>query len=390
MRSRVRSIVAIPVAAGALVVATATQAPAADPPPGADTATLAHMADAATAPLRTGAHRAVLDVTLSGGLRAAPGSPLESGRTSRTVVRQTIATPRRSIGTLTGMKGTQRIVTLPGIAYLSGGEYGKRTVWARPAQLGFGWMLIDPASPVFRLPSAANLGDISAVPGEPGPFIRLRGAVADDTARTFVRGLQLGKSTRPADRTAVVDGARFEQRTTDLVIDPSDGHLVETDLRLTIAIDLNLISDWSQPTTGDVVINITSKYVPSPAGATPIVVRRPSAATNIVVFEGERTQDATAKSLLRNAAIAMLSHYSDTRTYRVSLAELAKIEPNIRWVVRTAAKSTRNQVEVVWANDHGFMLATTTGGGKLYTFEQRPNGTAHHGCALRGRSCGSW
>lgn len=86
----------------------------------------------------------------------------------------------------------------------------------------------------------------------------------------------------------------------------------------------------------------------------------------------------------------MLSHHSDAQTYRVSLTELAKIEPSIRWVVRTAARSARNQVEVVWANDQGFMLATTTGGGKLYTYEQRTVGTPRRRCALRGRSCGIW
>jgi len=74
------------------------------------------------------------------------------------------------------------------------------------------------------------------------------------------------------------------------------------------------------------------------------------AAIAIPAFLGQKkgAQDANSKSLLRNAAIAMESYYSDNQDFSapgVSVAALAAtdmdaIEPNINWATGTAAPAT--------------------------------------------------
>ncbi len=71
------------------------------------------------------------------------------------------------------------------------------------------------------------------------------------------------------------------------------------------------------------------------------------AAIAIPAFLGQKkgAQDSNAKSLLRNAAIAMESHYSSEQdfttagaaTTTLTTADLQAVEPNINWTVGAAA-----------------------------------------------------
>lgn len=74
------------------------------------------------------------------------------------------------------------------------------------------------------------------------------------------------------------------------------------------------------------------------------------AAIAIPAFLGQKkgAQDANAKSLLRNAAIAMESYYSDNQNFgagatvvaATGAGSLADIEPNIKWTTASTAAAT--------------------------------------------------
>lgn len=389
---------AVPLCAGALLLTTATPAGAADVPAGTDATALTAMAEQAVGAFAANSHKADLSVTLTGAMRGASGeSPFSS--TTRLTVRQFVASMHRSAGTAvveipqptrtSTTRTTQRVVTFDGRVFLTGGEYGRQTVWARSGTIAALWLMLNPADPILRFPRAPQLVGLAAVPGEPGPYVRLRGEIADDAARGMVRRFGLGKSKLPADQNAAVDGARFEHRTIDLVIDPADGHLVETDVQLDIAVDLNLVSDSSETTIGEAVITLASRFVPSPTAAA-IIVRRPSGAINLAAFARGRKQDKNAQSLLRDAAVAVERAHSEHGTYQFPLEKVARIDPNVNWVTKVAARSTRKQVEFVWGNDRGYLLATRSATGRLFTYENRIGSSVRRRCTLKGRSCGTW
>jgi len=89
------------------------------------------------------------------------------------------------------------------------------------------------------------------------------------------------------------------------------------------------------------------------------------AAIAIPAFLGQKkgAQDSNAKSLLRNAAIAMESQYSDAQDFaavRGSVAVMTNIEPNITWQT-TAANAKDNQVQVeINAADSAYALNTVS------------------------------
>ena len=82
------------------------------------------------------------------------------------------------------------------------------------------------------------------------------------------------------------------------------------------------------------------------------------AAIAIPAFLGQKkgAQDANSKSLLRNAAIAMESYYSDNQNFNfvanggagaTAATEMTKIEPNLSWQVSGGPTSSKlNQVTV--------------------------------------------
>ncbi len=84
------------------------------------------------------------------------------------------------------------------------------------------------------------------------------------------------------------------------------------------------------------------------------------AAIAIPAFLGQKkgAQDANAKSLLRNAAIALESYYSDYQNFdfatnggagATAATEMVKIEPNINWLTGGTGAAKSNEV-VVTAN----------------------------------------
>lgn len=375
-----------------MLVAMAGSATAADVLPGTD---VAAMADHAVATLAAAGHQADLTFTLSGALRGTTG---ETGyeSTSTLIVRQTVISPRRAIGTAIQKraaddKGTPtppvQIVRFDDRIYMSGGRYDGQTVWVRP----MGQPMMNPADPVFRLPRSSQLVGLAAVAGEPGPYVRLRAQIGDFMTRAFARSLHLGKSDLPADQNAATNGTRFENRTIDLVIDPVDGHLVETAAQLDLAVDLNLVSDWGSPITGDQVIKVTSRFVPSRVGAVSASIRRPTSAITLATSRQNENHDAVAQTLLGDASSAMTSAYLKYKTYRVSLKELSNLAPRIKWVTRKAAQARHRQVELVWANDTGYLVAIRSASGKLFTSKGRGDtSVTRNRCTFKGRSCRAW
>ena len=105
------------------------------------------------------------------------------------------------------------------------------------------------------------------------------------------------------------------------------------------------------------------------------------AAIAIPAFLGQKkgAQDANAKSLLRNSAIAMESYYSDNQSFNYVLVggagataatEMVKIEPNISWQISGGATSAKlNQVTVdVNAAFDAYALNTVSASGTAYSY----------------------
>lgn len=104
------------------------------------------------------------------------------------------------------------------------------------------------------------------------------------------------------------------------------------------------------------------------------------AAIAIPAFLGQKkgAQDANAKSLLRNSAIAMESYYSDNQAFTtpggatvLTGADLTAIEPNINWGTPGTAVLTAASVTAVTAPAKGntiiAQIATTFDGYALHT-----------------------
>ena len=106
------------------------------------------------------------------------------------------------------------------------------------------------------------------------------------------------------------------------------------------------------------------------------------AAIAIPAFLGQKkgAQDANAKSLLRNAAIAMESHYSDNQSFSTTAALMATaagvVEPNITWQAAggTAAVAKSNQVDVAINNSTAtsgmdrYILSTTSASNTIFSY----------------------
>jgi type IV pilus assembly protein PilA len=103
------------------------------------------------------------------------------------------------------------------------------------------------------------------------------------------------------------------------------------------------------------------------------------AAIAIPAFLGQKkgAQDANAKSLLRNSAIAMESYYSDNQSFDFATiggvgatvaTEMVKVEPNITWQAGVAA-AAQNQVQVlVNAAFDAYALNTVSKSGTAYSY----------------------
>ena len=105
------------------------------------------------------------------------------------------------------------------------------------------------------------------------------------------------------------------------------------------------------------------------------------AAIAIPAFLGQKkgAQDANSKSLLRNAAIAMESYYSDNQNFSflanggvgaTAATEMTKIEPNLSWQVSGGATSSKlNQLTVdVNAAFDAYALNTVSASGQAYSY----------------------
>ena len=132
------------------------------------------------------------------------------------------------------------------------------------------------------------------------------------------------------------------------------------------------------------------------------------AAIAIPAFLGQKkgAQDANAKSLLRNAAIAMESYYSDNQSFSdmaatpgpVTPAQMLLIEPNIVWQTAAAA-AAQNQVEIgVNAAFDAYALNTVSKSTTAYSYVRDYNaktlkckvaGTAPATGASVGATCSS-
>ncbi len=109
------------------------------------------------------------------------------------------------------------------------------------------------------------------------------------------------------------------------------------------------------------------------------------AAIAIPAFLGQKkgAQDSNAKSLLRNGAIALESHYSEAQSFAVLTdAMLESIEPNMVWdVTATNVDASLDQVGVVISDsvpalDDRYELRTTSKSGKLFSYFRNENAEA--------------
>ena len=109
------------------------------------------------------------------------------------------------------------------------------------------------------------------------------------------------------------------------------------------------------------------------------------AAIAIPAFLGQKkgAQDANAKSLLRNAAIAMESFYSDNQSFdtpgtpgtQLTPGDLQAIEPNISWLDASAPLAKSNQVlyhavAVVGTPNDAYILNTQSASGTYFSYSR--------------------
>ena len=118
------------------------------------------------------------------------------------------------------------------------------------------------------------------------------------------------------------------------------------------------------------------------------------AAIAIPAFLGQKkgAQDANAKSLLRNGAIAMESYYSDNQDFTAATpAAMAAIEPNINWQVAAGALAKSNQVQITLtggAVKDGYVLDTGSASGNTYKYTRAATAQVTRTCV--GCSTGTW
>jgi hypothetical protein len=90
-----------------------------------------------------------------------------------------------------------------------------------------------------------------------------------------------------------------------------------------------------------------------------------------VTAPAAQAQDENAKSLLRNAAIAMESLFAERQTFEGALAQVPSIEPNIQWTPGNAAQASQNQVAVQLAPTNlGYLLSTSAPSGTTFTYSR--------------------
>jgi len=118
------------------------------------------------------------------------------------------------------------------------------------------------------------------------------------------------------------------------------------------------------------------------------------AAIAIPAFLGQKkgAQDANAKSLLRNGAIAMESYYSDNQDFTAATpAAMGAIEPNINWQTAAGALAKSNQVQITLtggAVKDGYQLDSTSASGNTYTYARDNQAKVTRTCT--GCSTGTW
>lgn len=125
------------------------------------------------------------------------------------------------------------------------------------------------------------------------------------------------------------------------------------------------------------------------------------AAIAIPAFLGQKkgAQDANAKSLLRNSAIAMESYYSENQSFdtpatvgtALLAADVLAIEPNMKWTVAAApavgaattlAKGdnvhvTVSKVPATNATNNAYTMYSTSASGNLFTYVRGADASVH-------------
>lgn len=120
------------------------------------------------------------------------------------------------------------------------------------------------------------------------------------------------------------------------------------------------------------------------------------AAIAIPAFLGQRDKanDASAKSLVRNAATALEAAFTDGQTYNIADADLNAIEPNIEF--GSATDSTANQVAVTNKSALRYTITSVSKSGVSYIYDKNlattTGSTVSRTCAPTGPSCpsGTW
>ncbi len=333
--------------------------------------------DAAVAVLAGAPHQSNLEF----GVRATLGTETQDTRISIADVVQDTTHFR---GTVTAGGKVTRYVGVDGKLYET--VPGERTV-VKPGVAGGEWTGVVPTS-FQRLPKSSSLTSWVVVAGETAPRTRYRATLVPDVARTMF-GELMGTDT---EAKAITAAARFSRSTVDVVLDATNGQLVETDVDLDVAISKDVVGPIlgvSADKAPALTMSIRSKFTPKKVGYAVAPIVAPKGA----ITEAQAASDAKARSLLRNSAIALESHYADNQSFAgATPATLAKIEPTIKWRAIPTALTSKSQVQLTLSSRRdGYSLRTKSASGATFIYVRDALARVKRICRLpNGTSCGKW
>lgn len=176
------------------------------------------------------------------------------------------------------------------------------------------------------------------------------------------------------------------------MIDPTGPRLVTTLVDLDATVPKETVAtvlgvDATKAT--EMVFSFRTKFVPSKVGyaVAPIVV--PAGA----ITPAQAKADTEARSVLRNAAVAMEVHFSDNQSFTGATPQhLRTLDPKIAWKSLPVALAAQKQVQVIVnVAKTGYTLRTKSASGAMFIYVRDATGVVKRICRLPGgASCGTW
>ena len=94
-------------------------------------------------------------------------------------------------------------------------------------------------------------------------------------------------------------------------------------------------------------------------------------ASNELFAQERRAQDESAKSLVRNGAIAMESLLSEAQSLSGAISRVGAIEPNIHWVSDPQARAANGALSLtVGPDQQSYVLTTASSSGTTFTYSR--------------------